>query len=187
MAEDSKPATFDVGAIMAFVAPGFLAFASLGYHSPLVKGWLSAAVDKEQSLVGASLFMFLASLAIGLVVSGVRALSIDRLLRCKWLGKYAVEQLSLDWAKLHHDDLPVLLTIRDNSYRYYQFYSNALVALVFATVARWYAQVPSLKFSVRAGIATVLLVLLLSARDSLKSYITYVKQLMTKPEVRTHE
>jgi type II secretory pathway component PulF len=80
MATDLKPSDLDYGIIIAFVAPGFVAFHAASYQLPTAKAWMAAASDKEQS-VGVFLFVLLASLCGGLIVSGVRALVIDNLLK----------------------------------------------------------------------------------------------------------
>src|SRR3972149_36386 len=95
--------------------------------------------------VGVFLFVLLASLSLGLIVSGVRALVIDRLLFSPGIlqGK-SVPEYTIDWAKVDDKKLSVLVIIRDNYYRYYQFYSNTFVAIVLWTFARFFSTAPSL-------------------------------------------
>src|ERR1035441_9077609 len=145
MDEGLKPPSLDFGVVIAFVAPGFVAFWAAAYHMPLATAWMAAAADKEQN-VGVFLFVLLASLSLGLVVSGVRDLVIDNLLRWRFLGKHAVSPLNLDWSKADEKKLILLLAARDNHYRYYQFYSNTLTALIFWAVARALAESPRLSW-----------------------------------------
>ena len=182
--EDLKPASLDFGVVIAFVAPGFIAFLSASYHLPAAGAWMAAASDKEQN-VGVFLFVLLASLSLGLVVSGVRALVLDRLLRSSILGRYAVPPLNLDWSRVDDKKLLVLLTIRDNHYRYYQFYSNALVASVLWALTKALAGAPTLRCIQWLLIAAVIVALLLSARDALLRYVTAVDQAL-KPQQGGH-
>lgn len=176
MASDLKPSSLDFGVVIAFVAPGFVAFQAASYHMPTARAWMAAASEKEQS-VGVFLFVLLASLSMGLVVSGVRALAIDNLLRFRHLlRRLVVPELTLDWSKVDDKRLLVLVTIRDAHYRHYQFYSNTLVALLFWAFSRAFASEPSLPWQHWALITAAVVALLLSARDSLLRYVTAVHQ-----------
>lgn len=177
MESDLKPSSLDFGVIIAFVAPGFVAFWATSYHMPMATAWMTAAADKEQN-VGVFLFVLLASLSLGLVISGVRALLIDNLLRWRFLGKLVVPPLNLDWSRVNEKKLALLLTIRDNHYRYYQFYSNTLTALVLWAFARAFAVAPRLSWQYWVLIASALVALLLSAREALHRYVTAVGQLI---------
>ena len=177
MESDFKPPSLDFGILIAFVAPGFVAFWAASYHIPMATAWMTAASDKEQN-VGIFLFVVLTSLSLGLVISGVRALVFDRLLRCGLLGKLAIRQLKLDWSKIDEKKLPLLLTIRDNHYRYYQFYSNTLTAFILWVLARAFANATPLSWPFWALSATASVALLLAARESLDKYVVAVDQLI---------
>lgn len=177
MASETKPSGLDLGFVIAFVAPGFVAFLALSYHVPAANAWMDAASKAKQG-VGVFLFVLLASLAMGLIVSGVRALSIDKLLRCPWLlRKFAVPAIAFDWAGLEGKKLPVLLTVRDAYFRHYQFYSNTLVALVLWAVSHATSGVASLSCGQRVVISIGIIALLLSARDSLLGYTRAANQI----------
>ena len=164
----------DFETIIAFVAPGFITFHALSYHMPTARALMDAASNREQS-VGVFLFALLASISLGLLVSGVRALTVDNFLRANrvWRG-YVVPQMNLDWSKVGHNTLPVLLIIRDGYYRHYQFYSNAFVAMAFWVVARATADGPTLSWLKWVLVASVLPALLLSARFSFVRYVNAV-------------
>src|ERR1041384_4106701 len=99
MPSELKPDNFDFGVIIAFVAPGFVTFQAASYHLPTAKAWMDAASNREQS-VGVFLFVLLAPLALGVVVSGIRALVIDQLIRARLLRSLAVPPLNLDWSRV---------------------------------------------------------------------------------------
>jgi hypothetical protein len=181
MASELKPSSLDFGVVIAFVAPGFVAFKAASYHMPTARAWMDAASNKEQS-VGVFLFVLLASLSMGLVVSGVRALAIDNLLRSpRILGRFVVPQITFDWAQVDDKKLSILLTLRDSYFRHYQFYSNTLVALVFWTFSRAFATGPSLPWQQWALIGTGIIALLLSARDSFLRYSDSVNRALRNP------
>src|SRR5437016_9037600 len=110
MSSEIKTSSLEFGTVIAFVAPGFVGFYAVSYHVPTARAWLDAASNKEQS-VGVFLLVLLASIAIGLIVSGVRQLVIDRILCSRWLGNYALPKLNLDWSKIDDKNLTVLNTI----------------------------------------------------------------------------
>src|SRR5262249_43132958 len=137
MEDSSKPSGIDFGAMIAFVAPGFVALSAAAYRFDLVWRWLGDSEDKQQG-VGIVLLVLLASLSAGLLVSGARALLLDSLLTAHW-NPWSVKTSSLDWGKLDSHSLTVLVLVRDNFYRYYQFYGNMFVALLVALVFRYAA------------------------------------------------
>jgi len=176
MASDLKLSSIDFGVVIAFVAPGFVAFQAISYHMPTAGAWMSAASERDQS-VGVFLFVLLASLSLGLVVSGVRALVIDKLFcwpRLPW--GLSVQHYTIDWSKVDENKLLVLTTIRDNFYRYYQFYSNSVVALVVWALARSYSTEPYLSCLQIALIVGGIVALLLSSRQSLHLYVTALEK-----------
>jgi hypothetical protein len=175
MASDFKASSLDFGVVIAFVAPGFLAFQAVAIYMPSAAALMTAAAEKDQG-VGVFLFVVLASLSIGLVVSGVRAITLDNLLRFQHLGSFAVPQLRLNWSRVDDKNLPILLTIRDGHFRHYQFYANTLVAVVVWAIARVAAPGPALHWQHWALIVAVLLALLFSARDSLRRYVIAVNE-----------
>lgn len=177
MASEIKSSGLDLGFVIAFVAPGFVAFLALSYHMPVASSWMNAASTADQG-VGVFLFVLLASSAMGLIVSGVRALTIDNLLFWQRLPqKLRVQRPSVKWGKLDSEKLAILVTVRDAFYRHYQFYSNTLVALVFWATSRATANRPCLSWWHWPAIAAGIGALLFSARDSLSRYGDAVKQL----------
>ena len=168
MSSEIKTSSLDFGTVIAFVAPGFIGFYALSYHVSSARRWLDAASNKEQT-VGVFLMVLLASIAIGLVISGVRQLVIDNLLCSSRLRKFALPKHALDWSKVTNEKLPLLNTIRDGYYWYYHFYSNTLVAVLFWIAARLAAGI-SFRWWQWVVIAFAAIALLTSARFSLQRY-----------------
>ena len=181
MPSDSSTAGLDFGALIAFVAPGFVVVHAISYHSPVARTWMAAAAEKEQG-VGIFLFVVLASLSLGLVVSGLRWLIVDTVLHQRVVFKrFAVPRLELNWSHVDEKRLPVLVAIRDNHYRYFQFYANTFVAVLFWIVSRACADVPTIPILYWIVLASVSLALLLSARNALHRYVVAAQQAVRKP------
>jgi hypothetical protein len=130
-----------LGTVIAFVAPGFLGLIAASYHSPLAAAWLSAAVDRDQN-VGVFFFVLLASLSLGIVISGIRALALDSVYKrgvyvvhyARILRHFILEPIEIP--RIHFDQLVdtdrlnSYETIVEAYYRFYQFYANTFVALL---------------------------------------------------------
>jgi hypothetical protein len=179
MSEEAKATGLDFGALIAFVAPGFVAFQGLAYHVPTAACWIQAASEKEQN-VGVFLFVALASLSIGLAVSGVRSLVVDFILKSKCLGKLGVPESRLNWALIDDTNLQSLITIRDNFYRYYQFYANTAVAFLLVAICQWGSTRPKVGCIAKVVFWLTVIVLFLSARQSFALYIKSVNELVSK-------
>ena len=176
MSDELKGSSLEFGTIIAFVAPGFLALKAAAYHLPTAHNWMQAASDKDQN-VGVFLFALLASLSLGLAVSGVRALLIDGLLSWEMLGPLKLPKLTIDWKALDEKGLAKLVALRDNYYRFYQFYSNTMVALAVWIVARSTSDMPPLAGQSWVALVAILVVLLLAARQQLNLYYAAVNAL----------
>jgi hypothetical protein len=186
-----------LGTVIAFVAPGFVGLIAASYHSPLASAWLTAAVDKDQN-VGVFFFVLLASLALGIVISGVRALVLDyvytrgiRVIHYARIAEYTILE-PVDLSIIHFDQLAddrrltAFETVVEFYYRFYQFYANTFIALLLLLVARSSSQVadgwPTLVYLL---IALALVVLFFSARMSLEWYCIAAARLFTSDRSQT--
>ncbi|MBI3469442.1 MAG: hypothetical protein HY000_41095 [Planctomycetes bacterium] len=112
------------GLLIAYVLPGFVALFGASYLSDTVAAWLGA------SPTGGLLYGLLASIAAGLAANAVRWAIVDSVHHRTGLPPPA-----WDFSKLQ-DKLAAFETLGEVHYRYYQFYGNAFVAIVFVYVAR---------------------------------------------------
>ncbi len=108
------------GILIAYVIPGFIVVNGLAYHWPTVANWLAPG---DQPSVGGFLYVTLASIACGLVVSTVRWLVIDTLLHLT-----GVQEARWSLSELR-EQLPAFEMFVLYTYRYYQFHANCAVAL----------------------------------------------------------
>jgi hypothetical protein len=98
--------------------------------------WFVALSDNDKSEIGPWLKSFsdpsviLASLALGLIISAVRWAMVDHLLG--WCFRLCGKPLpEIDFSKLRDPDkFAAFQGVNENHYRYYQYYSNTLVAIV---------------------------------------------------------
>jgi uncharacterized membrane protein (DUF485 family) len=172
-----KPSEVNLGTIIAFIAPGFIAYKAICYHVAFTDRWLIAAQDKEQS-VGVFLFVLLGSLVFGIVVSGIRALIVDNLLCWKRLGKLAVQRPAINWSGVDEKRLIVINDAVESFYRYYQFYSNCLVAVLLLLLAyKLSSQSQPWPFGYWIALLVIESILIWSARDSFRKYSDSLSQI----------
>ncbi len=117
------------GLLIAFVLPGFTLLLGLAEHLPIVRDGLGAAPDTSPT-VGGFLYMTLAAVTLGLLVSTVRWLLVDTLLYVCGLRS---PLRALEPERTAQFDIVV-----QQYYRHYQFHANLLVALPIAG-ALWQA------------------------------------------------
>jgi hypothetical protein len=158
------------GLVIAYVLPGFTALQGFPLISPGQTAW-GAGGDPNPPLT-AFLSGTVMALAAGLTVSAVRWLLIDRLHH-----RTGLRMPERDFAMLEKNVAAFEFLVFVH-YRYYKFYANMVVALVWAYAARDYA------LGWRGALYLPLVVLFfVSSRDSLRKYYLRTGKLLS----RTHE
>ncbi|MBW3596957.1 MAG: hypothetical protein KY475_06745 [Planctomycetes bacterium] len=155
------------GLLIAYLIPGFVVVWGAGYFSETAQSWLSALPDQAPT-VGGFLYLTVASVAAGVTVSAIRWAIIDRLHH--WTG---VRMPDWDFAD-YPSKLAAFDAIVQDHYRYYQFYANMLVAVVFLFVARL-ATLPetaAMPLWMVTGFVLLETVLVAGSRDALRRYYT---------------
>lgn len=168
------------GIIIAFLLPGFIALWPIQYLSATVATWLSGSgltgsAGAQSPTTGSFLMVVLASLALGMLISAIRWLLFDTLLH------RTLKSPSLDWSKLQ-EKLAAFDYINENHYRYYQYYANSAVAVLFWCVV-YVIRVSQSAADRLVPIAVTLAVagiLERAAWDSRKKNIQKVKELIGK-------
>jgi hypothetical protein len=166
------------GLLIAFLLPGFILLWGLSFTSPVVANWLASYSSEHAVAVGGFLYSTLASLALGLLISAVRWLIIDSLL--SWLG---IDGKRLNYEKLKDKDvLGAYQAIVANHYRYYQSYSNSLIALCGAFAVYVFQKQgekdPSTPWYVYTAFVFLVIVLFLASRDALKKMYDKMKDIL---------
>ncbi len=127
---DNVTKTF--GYIIAFVCPGFVGVWALSFVDARVTPWLERAA-KSNTSVGDFLVLVAASIAAGVFLQGFAWLLFDKVI-LKTFKKAVPEKLAEELKPFRADPnvREVTETCVEHHYRYYQFYSNTLVAGAFA-------------------------------------------------------
>lgn len=115
------------GNVIAFVLPGFLALWVISHYDSVSREWLGIMAQKETT-VGAFLFAALASLGLGIFLSGARWIIFDLVLM-RLLGVPPAKDLDQRQRKDYGE---AYRQIVENHYKFYLFYANTAVALVLA-------------------------------------------------------
>ncbi len=164
------------GVLIAYLLPGFVSLWAVAMFSPAVDSWLTSTPN-AQPTVGGFLYTTLGSLSGGLTVSAVRWAVVDTF-------HHATGLVPPEWdfSKLR-DRLDAFQALVENHYRYYQFYSNMLVAVVAVFAARATRSEGACSMD-HLQIVLLLLagVFLAASRDTLGKYYGRASQLLgTRP------
>src|SRR5579864_5217970 len=153
------------GVIIAFLLPGFISLWGLSYSSPTIATWLAKSSAADAPTIGGFFYSTIASLALGLIISAVRWLIIDTSLR------WVTDLPELNFRKLKEkDNFQAFQGIVENHYRYYQYYSNALIAIILSFGAYVISAPEPTSLMLWIGISVIVVVLYLASRDALSNY-----------------
>lgn len=157
------------GILIAFGLPGFLFLAGLPLEARPFTDQLCS--PSSPPTLGGFLYALPVSLGCGIMLSGIRWITVDWLMHLSGL-----EQPRLNFAKLA-PQLPAYTVLVEHHYRYYQFYSNTLVAVIGLLLAHIrLREIPSLELLV--WIVTLCIILFFAARDCLRRYYSRLTQIL---------
>ena len=154
--------------VVAYVLPGLAGLYGMSFHMPIIRVWFGTAADKDTT-VGGFFFVVLASLAVGLVLNGVRWLALENLLLHRWMPK----RPNFNYERRKEEKAEVALAdIRAQHYVYYQFYSNMVFGLIGIFVGWQTFTRPTWSSFFTAIVALTLIVwiMLVIAKDCLEKY-----------------
>lgn len=129
-----KPlAPLDFSHVIAFLLPGFVAVYALGYLSPRTGELISLSFSADAG-IGPVFVLMVASLVLGVGLSALRTLALDRVQH--WTG---VTRPDLDFSQLKCEQTRAAFSEAvANTYRYAQFYGNTMLAVVCLALAKLY-------------------------------------------------
>jgi hypothetical protein len=165
------------GLLIAYLLPGFVALWAVSYFSETVQSWLGTSPVAAPT-VGGFLYVTLGSTAIGLIISAVRWAILDTLHH-----RTGINEPNWRFAQLP-ERLPAFEALVEYHYRYYQFYSNMLVAILFSygtrltALHRW----PGHDGWGEVALFLVVIVLFLGSRDTLRKYYSRASALLHAAE-----
>ena len=159
------------GLLIAYVLPGFVLLWGIAPYSKTVQAWM-AAPNLLTTSVGGFLYVTLASVALGLLVSTARWLTIDHIHHCTGIRKP-----EWNFRKLA-DSVGAFDRLIEDHYRYYQFHANGCLALTIASVMRWSAG----GFNLGQALIVLLVnaLLLVGSRDTLSKYYRRVEAVLRR-------
>ena len=159
------------GLLIAFVLPGFILLWGLQPHSDMVSSWLGHATAEVPS-VGGFLYITMASVGVGQLVSTLRWLLVDTLHH-----HTGVKPPKWNFKRLR-DRVAAYDRLIEIHYRYYPWHANGLVAVTISAVLRWTAN----GFMVRELLLLLFVdaLLYLGSRDTLQKYYRRVEELLTR-------
>ena len=168
------------GLLIAYVLPGFASLWGVAHFSSTVSGWLvsSSSAAGNTATVGGFLYVTLASVAAGLTASTIRWAVIDRL-----HDLTGIKRPSWDDSRLQ-DCLGAFEALVENHYRYYQFYGNMLVAMLFLFAARLIAtgrQIGDVN-TLDCAILAIGVLYWAGSRDALRNYYSRAEILLGTKE-----
>lgn len=156
------------GVIIAFWLPGFLFLWGLSYSWPLVATWLAKSNDTNAPTIGGFLCATLASLAVGLLINAVRWAVVQKVL---FHGITRLHRAAINYENLKNKDvLSAFQAAVENNYRYYEYYSNAFVAIVGAFVSYLLNQKESPSLTLLTVMGVVPLILIIASRNELQKF-----------------
>lgn len=158
------------GLVVAYLLPGFTMLWGLNDIEPTLQPWLVCQSESGPT-VGGFMFVTMASIGLGVILSTVRWLLIDSLHHHSGLPKP-----HWDFAVLP-GRLREFEVLNEQHYRYYQFYGNMVVSLVAILILlTWESGFE------RSGMQLLLVfvtaVLFIGSRDALRQYYRRVSALM---------
>lgn len=159
------------GLLIAFVLPGFILLWGLQPWCPLIGTWLGHATTDVPS-VGGFLYVSMASVAAGQLVSTFRWLTIDTLHH-----HTGIAPPRWNFRKLK-DRVAAYDRLIEIHYRYYQWHANGLIAVTTTAILRWSAD----SFSYRELLLILFVdsLLYLGSRDTLSKYYRRVEELLAR-------
>jgi hypothetical protein len=154
------------GLIIAFWLPGFILLWGLSFSFASLEPWMIKSNSSDGATFTGFLYATVASLSLGLVISAVRWLVVDHFLG--WLTTLK----KIDFAKIesNKDAFAYFQGVVENHYRYYQYYSNTLVAVDLAAVVHIWHGRETLPWQAWVGLVLISLILLCASRDALRKY-----------------
>jgi hypothetical protein len=157
------------GLLIAYVLPGFTALQGLPYLSDSAAAASELVARAVEPTLAGFLYGTVDAITVGLTVSAVRWLVLDTLHH-----RTGLRPTSWDFALLEKNVAAFELLVHIH-YRYYKFYANMVIALIWAYIFRGYA------LGWRGLVYLVLVVLFfLASRDALRKYYERAGRLLSK-------
>ncbi len=167
------------GPLVAYLVPGATVLWGLSPFSPPLQA-LFVASSATAPTIGGFLYLTVAAIAAGMIVSAIRWAVIDTL-----HARTGLRPPSLNFARLG-DNVDAFQLLIEIHYRHFQFYANMQVATVIAYLChRTYYGFAGTSGWFDVGVLTIEVVFFLASRDTLRKYYRRSEDLLgSKPPRR---
>ena len=159
----------DFGLLISTVLPGFVSLLGFADYSETLRHWIGQTGGEAPS-VGGFLLLTVASVFAGLTIGTIRWVSIDRI-----HDRMGIRQPGWNFGNLKNREQAFGVMI-DIHYRYYQFYSNSIIAIPIFLAGRWNSYGFSLIELLFGSLAIALF--FAGSRDTLRKYYDRVDLLL---------
>ncbi len=167
------------GLLIAIALPGFTALLGIAEHSETVRVWLGATPDGAPT-IGGFLYVTMASVAAGMIVSTIRWLILDSLHHAT-----GIPRPEWDFSRLQAN-VAAFDKLVEIHYKYYQWYGSMVFAIPFWYVAKWAADglwPPPFGWA-SLGVLAIEVLFIAGSRDTLHKYYTRVAALLAAEKRR---
>ncbi len=162
------------GPLIAYLVPGLTTLFGFSQVSASLRTWIEIGSLGSPTL-GGFLYLTVASIAVGMVVSAIRWAIVDSI--HAWTG-LAMQPLNFRRLNECVEAIQLLIEIH---YRHYQFYANMLVATIISYACYRYKSIGLLAFGwVDAGMLFLLVIFAAASRDTLGKYIRRSEQVLSQ-------
>lgn len=160
------------GLLIAYLLPGFFALGGVAVLVPSVAKWLQPIELDGLSGLGPPVYSVLSAIAVGMICSCVRWLLIDHVLHATGIRppRWKPSQLERHLASFTY--------LVESHYRYYQFYANTIVALIWTYIVCRLNGLGAFGIVSDFLVVALTIVLALGARDALTKYYRRTAQLV---------
>lgn len=166
-----KDFSLNFGPVIAFILPGFVVLWGLSHHFATVASWIAPA--GSASSISGFLLAILCALGLGLVINGVRSLT---------LGKLLPAPKDINWKGLTANESThkAMVLVVENCWHYHLFYGNVFFAFPAALALYFNSPTPQIDCDARIliGMVAVEIVLLCNARQNGKDYYRILKSIL---------
>ena len=165
------------GFLIAYLIPGFVLVWGMGQALPELNEYMRLAIDEKESVLNGILGATIAAIVAGLLVDGIRCLTVDGLIKkLRDDEKINYDRLSdPDCYQAHRGAI-------NHHYRYYQYYGNILVASTLGLVV--YLINMGMSFWIFIVILVALYVMAHRAWDSIVNYNKKALQILNQAELK---
>ncbi|QDT43483.1 hypothetical protein Pan241w_35840 [Gimesia alba] len=156
------PNSSNYGILISYILPGFIAMIGVSFLSETVRVWIWSSSD-QSATVGGFLYVTVFSLAVGLTISTLRWLILDRIQH-----RTGIPEPQQNFGRLQ-EKLTAYQYLVLTHYNYHKFHSNMMISFAILMAARLLSH-NTVPLWVVVGFLFLEWLFWLGARDNLRKY-----------------